>query len=273
MLKGQSSESVEEDWYNMPLYYDIIFDQDTTCEAEFLEQVFARHSDIVSSNVIEILEPACGSGRLLHALSRMGHNVTGFDISPAMLEFSKSRLIRSGFEPNLYQMGMDDFEIARDFDMAFCLVSTFKYLLDEQSARAHLRQVAHHLKEGAIYVLGFHLSDYSKLVPQREEWNGVRNGTEVECVIDSDPPDPDSRLEHMRCVLNVQNKGKKKTVRTNWNFRTYDAVEVRTLLASVPELSLEACYDFCYDINEPRELDSPWEDVVMILKKLPGKKG
>ena len=271
-MKDQSSEIVEEDWYNLPLYYDIVFDQDTICEAEFLEQAFDRHSDIVRPKVIEILEPACGSGRLLHALSNMGHNVTGFDISPAMLEFSENRLIESGFEPSLYQMGMERFEISRDFDMAFCLVSTFKYLLDEESARAHLRQVARHLKDGAIYVLGFHLSDYTKQVSQREEWNGVRNGTEVECVIDSEPPDPDARLEHMCCVLNVRDKGKEKTVRTNWKFRTYNPAEVRTLLESVPELSLEACYDFCYDITEPRELESPWEDVIMILKKLPNKK-
>ena len=94
-----------------------------------------------------------------------------------------------------------------------------------------------------------------------------RKGTEVDCIIDSQPPDQDARLEKMQCVLNVRENNDKKTVRTTWQFRTYDAQQVRDLLSSVPELKLVGCYDFCYDANEPRELESPWEDVILILKK------
>jgi len=267
MVQDRLPGKCEEDWYNMPLYYDIVFDQDTSCEAEFLEHVFARHADRENRNRLKILEPACGSGRLLHALSSMGHQVTGFDVSTQMIEFSKKRLIAAGYTPNLFHMEMDSFEIPCKFDMAFCLVSTFKYLLDEKSSRAHLQRVANHLESGAIYVLGFHLSNYANRESQREEWQGARKGTEVDCIIDSQPPDQDARLEKMQCVLNVRENNDKKTVRTTWQFRTYDAQQVRDLLSSVPELKLVGCYDFCYDVNEPRELESPWEDVILILKK------
>ena len=31
------------DWYDTPLYYDIIFDADTVEETDFLETIFDRH--------------------------------------------------------------------------------------------------------------------------------------------------------------------------------------------------------------------------------------
>ena len=152
----------------MPLYYDIIFDQETSREAEFLELMVSLHAARGELGALDILEPACGSGRLMELLSGMGHRVTGFDMSPAMIEFSRNRLLLAGHEPRLYQMGMEEFQIPGKFDMAYCLVSTFKYLLNEQDASSHLRNVAAHLRRGGIYVLGFHLSTYSKNDRQRE---------------------------------------------------------------------------------------------------------
>ena len=258
----------EEDWYNMPLYYDIIFDQETSREAEFLEQMVSLHATRGEPGGLDILEPACGSGRLMELLSGMGHRVTGFDISSAMIEFAKDRLLSAGHEARLYKMGMEGFQIPGKFDMAYCLVSTFKYLLNEEDASSHLRNVAAHLRRGGIYVLGFHLSVYSKRDRQREHWVGSRAGTRVDCTIDSDPPDNESRLENIQSTLKIKGQKGKKTVNTKWKFRTYDASQVRSLLKAIPEFKLVQCYDFCYDVNEPRELESPWEDVVLILKKV-----
>ena len=55
------------DWYETPKYYDIVFDVDTSKEADFLEVVCARHGGTRGKRV---LEPACGSGRLLVELDR-----------------------------------------------------------------------------------------------------------------------------------------------------------------------------------------------------------
>jgi len=35
--------SSQIDWYDTPLYYDIVFDEDTVEEANFLEVMYARH--------------------------------------------------------------------------------------------------------------------------------------------------------------------------------------------------------------------------------------
>ena len=38
-------------------------------------------------------------------------------------------------------------------------------------------------------------------------------------------------------------------------------------LSSIFKTALVACYDFRYDISEPRELEDDWDDVILVLKK------
>ena len=147
----------ELDWYETPLYYDIIFDVDTVREADFLEAVYARY---VLSRGKRVLEPASGSGRLLIELARRGWRATGFDSSEAMLRYSRQRLEQEGLSARLVHARMQDFELAGPYDLAHCLVSTFKYLLEEGDARSHLERVAGALAPGGVYVLGMHLSEY-----------------------------------------------------------------------------------------------------------------
>ena len=60
---------VELDWYDTPRYYDLVFDADTRREADFLETMHARHARR-SKPGRRVLEPACGSGRLLVEMAR-----------------------------------------------------------------------------------------------------------------------------------------------------------------------------------------------------------
>jgi hypothetical protein len=162
---------------------------------------------------------------------------------------------------------MEKFTMPGKFDMAYCLVSTFKYLLNESDARSHLRDIARHLRVGGIYLLGFHLSRYDRPKQQGEHWEGSREGVSVDCMIDTAPPDSQLRLENLESTLQISENGMKKTIRTAWQFRTYDAAQVRAMLQTVPELTLVKCYDFYYDSSEPRELEDPWDDVILVLKK------
>ncbi len=260
-------ESAGDGWYNAPLYYDIIFDQDTAREADFLEKAFSLHAEPAAASNLRILEPACGSGRFLEELSLRGHGVTGFDVEPAMVEFSRERLKLAGHGGRVIKQKMEKFTMPGEFDMAYCLVSTFKYLLNESDARSHLRDIARHLRVGGIYLLGFHLSNYDRAQQQREHWKGSRDRISVDCIIDTSQPDPHFRLESLQSTLKISENGRIKTMRTAWQVRTYDAAQVRAMLQAVPELTLVKCYDFCYDSSEPRVLEDPWEDVILVLRK------
>ena len=254
----------DTDWYNTPLYYDIIFAADTESECDFLEGVQRQYGKTPGKRV---LEPACGSGRLVEAMALRGYAVTGFDINAPMLAFARQRLQDNGLQAELLEARMERFDVAPGFDLAHCFVSTFKYLLDEASAQAHLQGVADALAPGGLYVLGFHLSDYSSTQLSRERWFGSRGALSVLCNIQSWPPERAKRLEKVRSRLTVKNRRQVKKLETTWLFRTYSVTQMRQLLGKVPALDHVATYDFTYNLQRPRIFDGKQLDCVLILRK------
>ncbi|WP_078811435.1 class I SAM-dependent methyltransferase [Prosthecobacter debontii] len=253
------------DWYDTPLYYDIIFDGDTPREAAFLEEVWACYGP--RSRTRKLLEPACGSGRLVLEMARRGWKVSGFDGNERMLQFARERLSKEGLQALLWSDWMQSFHLPKTepYDLAHCLVSTFKYLLTEADAVAFLQRIAACLKPGGVFALGLHLSDYSKGKEEHERWVAQRDDIHVVCNTHTWAPNRKTRLEDLRTRLKITHAGRSHLQETRWQFRTYDARQVKALLGQVPELHLAACYDFTYNIHEPRELDDSYADIVLIL--------
>lgn len=252
------------DWYDTPRWYDLVFASGTRGEADFLEAVVERHG---TSGGNRVLEPACGSGRLVLELARRGWKVRGFDLNERMLDFARARLRRARVRAELVTGDMARFAVEERVDLAHCLVSTFKYLLDERSAVAHLRCVARALKRGGVYVLGFHLTDYASRSRSRERWVARSRGVEVVCNTEVLPARRRDRLEDVRTRLVVRTKAREMRSETRWSFRTYDVREVRALLAEVPELEHVATYDFTHRVDSPRPFDGELLDVVLVLRR------
>ncbi len=259
----------KRDWYDTPEYYDIIFDADTEGEAGFLHRVYSTHSIAQESRPPIVLEPACGTGRLMAALASSGCAVHGFDANQTMVEYAQRRLNGSSAPARLWQDRLESFRIPRpvQYDMAHCLVSTFKYLLTEDHAVSHLRLVSEALRPGGIYVLGIHLTDYQRPAKEHERWVAERNGIRVVCNTRTWPADHGKRQEKVRTRLRVTKEGSCREQETNWIFRTYDAKQVRQLLSVVPDFAHVASYDFTHNINQARELDDSYSDIVLILRR------
>ena len=254
------------DWYEQPLYYDIIFDADTDTEADFLHAARQRHA---RSRGRRVLEPACGSGRLVAAMTRRGYRVTGLDLSHAMLRFARQRLDQQHLKANLRHGDMSAFTTPGRFDLAHCLVSSFKYLLTDAAAGSHLRCVADALAPGGIYVLGVHLSEYDVTQRSRERWVASRHGVHVVCNIQSWPADPRTRLEHVRARLIATHRDNAtRRLESHWRFRTYDAPQLARLLHRVPSLEHVATYGFDHNIDRPIPFAGDRLDHVLILRKV-----
>ena len=258
------------DWYDTPLYYDIIFDDDTATEATFLEVMHLRHGRGTSSKSRTLLEPACGSGRLMVEMARRGWIASGFDANEAMLEHARERLKSIHLTGKLWQDRMERFQLTgrKQFDLAHCLVSTFKYLQTESDALGCLQRVADALKPGGIFVLGLHLSDYTKQAITHERWVASRDGIHVVCNTRTWPANRAKRTEAMRNRLRITfPDGRIRNQETLWEFRTYSAAQLRALLKKVPQLNLVACHDFHCDPDSTRKLDDSYADIVLILKR------
>ena len=263
--RGSSGRYQSFDWYEAPEHYDAIYDVDTDREADFLEAVYARHA--TAGRGRRVLEPACGSGRLLVAMARRGWAARGLDLGEAMVRFSRQRLGEAGLAGTVVRGDMSDFTVPGRFDLAHCLVSSFKYLLSERAAVGHLRAVARALRPGGVYALGFHLSRYGTSRRAHERWTVEREGTVVDCRVTTWPPDRARRRERVEALMRVSGVGGERRSRTTWEFRTYDAAQVRSLLRAVPELEHVATYDFHYEIEEPQEFSDRQFDTLLVLRR------
>jgi SAM-dependent methyltransferase len=276
------------DWYELPAYYDLVFDLDTATEADFLEAAFRRHGRAVpSSRRPRALEPACGTGRLTVELARRGWETVGFDRSRTMLDFAESRLdearesAEAAGEPDLrcrlaearlarFEPGDLGLRARERFDLAFCLVSTFKYLGTERAARSHLRSVARSLAPGGLYILGLHLAEYADREASSEQWRAVKEGLEVVSTLTARPADPVLRRERCELRLRVRENGRARSFEDSWYFRTYDDRQLRHTLGAIDGLELVAVYGFDYELDDPLKLDGDRLDLVCILRRKGG---
>jgi 2-polyprenyl-3-methyl-5-hydroxy-6-metoxy-1,4-benzoquinol methylase len=72
-------------WYDLPKYYDLSFSHDMRAELQFLKQIFSSKAAVHK----RLLEPACGTGRLIVPMVKAGFTCTGFDTNPAVLDYLK----------------------------------------------------------------------------------------------------------------------------------------------------------------------------------------
>ena len=256
------------DWYAHPEYYEAIFGPDSAKELEFLIGINAQFG----TGGRRWLEPACGAGRLLEEGARRGLKLWGYDLSEQMLAHARRRLAPWRRSVQLQQARMEDFApapLCGTIDLAYSLVSTFRYLDSEEAAFQHLRSVRKLLRPDGVYVLGFHLSDYARTTPEHERWTGSVNGRQVVCNTREWPPDRRRRRSRMRNRLQITGGGEEDLlIETEWFFRTYDAAQVLALIHRAG-FELHALYDFDYRLDTPSGLDTDRLDWVLILKAPP----
>lgn len=103
----------------------------------------------------QVLEIGCGTGEVAAMLIGHGATVTGFDISPAMVEVSRGRIKSEGLKDKLtvLQMGVDGMDGLQpsSFD---AVVSTLVFSeLSGDERRFALKQSKRVLKPGGVFVI------------------------------------------------------------------------------------------------------------------------
>jgi SAM-dependent methyltransferase len=195
--------------------------------------------------------------------------VVGYDASEKMLAHTRARLTpEQRRRVRLYEARMESFhvpELEGQVDLAFNLVSTFRYLDSEQAALAHLEGTRRLLKPGGLYVLGFHLTDYARDKAERERWVERLGEDTVVCNTHEGVPERRRRRSPMRNRLRVKGPGKDLLIETRWFFRTYDSGQARRLFRRAG-LRVLALYDFDYRVDAPRKRGDPRLDTIFVLR-------
>ncbi|MBL8809349.1 MAG: class I SAM-dependent methyltransferase [Planctomycetaceae bacterium] len=272
---GKASQTASiPDGYDAPEFWDLAFSDETIPEADFIEAVLQKFgptslpdSRPKSSSPARILEIACGGGRQVIELAIRGHHVTAFDLNERCIEYVTQRLRRKKLDADLFIGDMTSFRVKEQFDLAHCLVNSFRHLISEADAVAHLNCVTSALKPGGLYLLGLHLLPPDAAEDDCERWTIHSGKTRVTTTIRVLDFNRRTRIETVRFSLKVTRPTGVLRFQADHRLRIYRADQMRSLLKKVPELELIGVYDFNYDLEEPRKLDDELGDTVLVLKK------
>jgi len=214
--------------------YDIAFSWDLSPEADWLVER-------LGPGCRSVLEPGCGTGRMLEALARRGLEATGLDSSERMAAYARDRLARAGVAAEITVADMADFELGRWFEGAVCPISTIGLLSSEQLAR-HLEAMARHLVPGSSYLVQQGLAA-GEADLWRSEWEAERGEVRLHVVFEALGRDAAARQERSRSRVEILTGQRAGEVVEDLHTSTFWTAETwRTAVAASP-LSQVACYD------------------------------
>jgi len=202
-----------------------------------------------------ILELMCGTGRVLVPLAEAGYQITGVDISPAMLAIARERLQAAGLldSVSLLEGDVRDVQLpAGAFAMAFVAVNSFMHLEEVRDQLAALGNVRRALARRGLLVLDLFNPDPTEIA--REDNRLVLDreydldGRHVQkfIAIDSDAAAQLSRVTYLYDETDAAGTLTRRTMR--FAMRWFYRFEVEHLLARAG-FSTRAVYG-SYDLEE-----------------------
>jgi SAM-dependent methyltransferase len=234
--------AVRNPFYDDAAVYDILHTPGTARELNGVARAAARFGS--ARERPHWLEPACGSGRCLRLAAARGLRITGFDLNPAMIDYARERLARRGLD-RLASVREGDLRTFADegvcppasITVAFNIINTFRHLMTDSDALAHLGQVARVLTPGGVYVVGLSTCAYGLDGPTEDVWAARRGATAVTQVVQYIPPAGPrggTRVERVLCHLTVRRAGREFHQDSTYRLRAYSLDQWNNLLARAP---------------------------------------
>ena len=190
--------------YSHPEIYDIAFSWDLVEEIRFFKRVFETQ---VPFSVKRILEPACGTGRMLRALVGAGFKVTGYDDNPFMVRYAEDSIAADGRYARMMLAEMASAEIPGEFDAAVNSINSIGYLHSDEEIVSHFRTTGSSLREDGVYVLHLNFAHKGEL-PAGDFWALERGGIRVSTSWRILNEDSETKLSHQVCTFEVEQNAK-----------------------------------------------------------------
>jgi SAM-dependent methyltransferase len=263
-----SPQTIEASIYDFPVYYDLIFGSDWAAEYKFLNAVFKKHITPLKgkSRPIRLIEPACGTGRLIYRFSKASVHCDGFDLNQRAIEFCNQRLKKAGLRESSWVADMTDFTVRKPYDAAFNTINSFRHLSSEQAALDHFRCLADAVRPGGIYVLGFHLTPKKGTPTDEESWSARRGHLVINTRMWPKDKNPKKRVEQFHLRFDVHRPTQQFRIDDVLVLRSYSHRQFQSMIDKT-DWFVDETYDFRYSADDSIEIDDWTEDVVYILKR------
>jgi SAM-dependent methyltransferase len=193
--------------YYLPGYYDLAFSYDVSGEIKFFAECFKRYADF---GVRRILEPACGSGRLLIPLTRCGYYVVGYDISEEMVAYTRDKIEKAGLSPSA-EVVLGDMRTARfkdTFDAALNLLNTIGYLISDDDILNHFKAMSYSLRKGGLYIVELSCANENQKIDETPDdtWVAEQDGIKIQTTWHTERYNRAHKRKHNICKMRIEDE-------------------------------------------------------------------
>jgi cyclopropane fatty-acyl-phospholipid synthase-like methyltransferase len=125
-----SSEFPREDAFDedyLYFYEELLTPERTAAEVELVWKLFELEPGL------ELLDLACGHGRIANALAERGVSVTGLDATPLFLDLARKDAAERGVEVEYVEGDMRSIRWTDRFDRVLCWFTSFGYFSDDEN--------------------------------------------------------------------------------------------------------------------------------------------
>lgn len=145
----------------------------------------------------EILEVACGTGKMCRMLAKDGYNVVGVDVSQEMVEEARRLACNARLDIEYFVQDAAELELPHRFDAAFSFFDSLNNIVELDRFREAIRRIRLHLKPGApflfdvntAYAFEHKMFDQSSMKPSdklRYRWVSSWDSDSALCTIEMD---------------------------------------------------------------------------------------
>ncbi len=194
--------------YNLPKYYDIAFSRDVSGEINFYISCFKKYCNF---EVKRILEPACGSGVFLLTFPKYGYYITGYDLSPKMVEYANEKIEKAGLSDRAKAIVGDmlTMRFNEKFDAAIIAINSLGYLHTDQEIVSHFKAVSESLVKGGLYIVEISCACQNLEGEKKpdETWFVEMNGIKIEATWNPYHYDTKNKLRCVKFRMRGQDNG------------------------------------------------------------------
>ena len=142
---------------SVPLYDALADDYDrfVNWDARLTHELPTLSSLFEQAGARRVLDSACGTGHHAITLARLGYEVTGADLSAAMVDRARLNAAAAGVSVRFVQAGLGELAGLEDgkFDAVLCLGNSLPHLLSRDAITSALADFAAVLRPGGLLVI------------------------------------------------------------------------------------------------------------------------
>lgn len=220
--------------YSYPLYYEVGFCQrNIRREIDFIVRCYQKHQN--NSILSSIIDNGCGTGHYLAEFAKLGIEVCGYDLSPEMVKYSKTRLEQTAARFHVFKADLRDFTTRRKYDMAICMNGSFQYLITIEDVVRHLRCVSNALENDGLYLISLPYPEDFFLNPPgsiKSEWSETRDGitVAVNWTYRQDPIEWSTQTFSGLAKIEVNDNGHELSLEMPYQYRIFFPQEISALV-------------------------------------------